>query len=69
VPGGVREIVETNATVSTPLGEYEGCIKVSIKLQHSTMSEYYKAGIGMVKREFEAEGMTVTSAIEEYKIK
>jgi hypothetical protein len=33
------------------------------------MYEYFKAGIGMVKREFESEGMKVTSALEKYEIK
>jgi hypothetical protein len=69
VPGGVREIVETDAVVDTPAGKFEGCIKVSIKLENSTMYEYFKAGIGMVKREFESEGMKVTSTLEKYEIK
>lgn len=69
VPGGVREIVDTNATVDTPAGRFEGCIKVSIKSENSVMYEYFKAGIGMVKREFESEGMVVTSSLEKYEIK
>lgn len=69
VPGGVREIVETNATVDTPAGKFEECIKVSIKLENSVMNEYFKAGVGMVKREFESEGMKVTSTLEKYEIK
>ncbi|HYE83541.1 MAG TPA: hypothetical protein VEG39_15410 [Clostridia bacterium] len=69
VPEGIREIAETNATVDTPAGKFEDCIKVSIKLQNSTMNEYYKAGVGMVKREFVSEGMMVTSTLEKYEIK
>jgi hypothetical protein len=64
-----REIVETDAVVETPAGKFEGCIKVSIKSENSTMYEYFKAGIGMVKREFISEGMTVTSTLEKYEIK
>lgn len=67
--GEVREITETNAVVDTPAGKFENCIKVSITLENSTMNEYFKAGIGMVKREFESEGMKVTSTLEKYDIK
>ena len=67
--GEVREIVDTNAVVDTPAGKFEDCIKVSIKLEHSTMNEYFRAGIGMVKREFESEGLKVTSTLEKYDIK
>jgi hypothetical protein len=65
----VREIVDIDATVVAPAGTFEGCIKVSIKSENSTMHEYFKAGIGMVKREFESEGMVVTSTLEKYDIK
>lgn len=63
-----REIVATDASVDTPAGRFEDCIKVSIKSQNSTMYEYFKAGVGMVKREFISEGMTVTSTLEKYEI-
>ncbi len=66
---GEREIVDTAAVVDTPAGKFEGCIKVRIQKEHSTMYEYYKAGIGMVKREFESEGFKVTSTLEKYEIK
>jgi hypothetical protein len=65
----VREIVDIDATVVAPAGTFEDCIKVSIKSENSTMHEYFKAGIGMVKREFESEGMVVTSTLEKYDIK
>ena len=63
-----REIVAINASVDTPAGRFEDCIKVSIKSQNSTMYEYFKAGAGMVKREFISEGLTVTSTLEKYEI-
>lgn len=65
----IREIEEINSAVDTPAGKFEGCIKVSIKSENSTMYEYFKAGIGMVKREFISEGMKVTSTLEKYEIK
>jgi hypothetical protein len=66
---GVREIVEMDAVVDTPAGKFEDCIKVSIKLQYSTLYEYFKAGVGMVKREFTSEGTMVSSTLEKYEIK
>ncbi len=68
-PREVREIVEIDATVDTPAGKFEDCIKVSIKLENSALYEYFKEGIGLVKREFTSEGMTVTSTLEQYNIK
>ena len=64
-----REIIETNAVVDTPAGKFKDCIKVSIKSENSIMYEYFNAGVGMVKREFVSEGLTVTSTLEKYEIK
>ena len=66
---GDRQIIETDAVVDTAAGEFEGCIKIEITTEHSVMYEYYKEGIGLVKREFLSEGITVTSILEEYSIK
>jgi len=67
-PNGYREIVEIDATVDTPAGKFENCIKVEITGKDSNMFEYFKEDIGMVKREFNSEGMTITSSLEEFKI-
>jgi|GEM_PF-430934 len=67
--GDSREIVAIDAVVETPAGKFTDCIKVSIKTENSTMYEYFKAGAGMVKREFVSEGLTVTSTLEQYEIK
>jgi hypothetical protein len=66
---GTREIVETDAIVDTPAGKFEDCIKVRISLDTSTSFEYFKQGIGMVKREFIHEDTIVTSTLEKYEIK
>ena len=66
---GTREIVETDAIVDTPAGKFEDCIKVRILLDTSTSFEYFKQGIGMVKREFIYEDTIVTSTLEKYEIK
>jgi len=63
-----REIVEIDAKVDTPIGKFKDCIKVKINAENSTMYEYYKMGIGLVKREFISEGMSVTSTLEGYNI-
>lgn len=63
-PNGTREIVDINAAVSTPAGNFDQCIKVEIDNPNSTLYEYYKKDVGLVKREFVSEGMTVTSSLE-----
>lgn len=65
VENGTREIVDVNATVDTPIGEFTNCIKVEISYEHSTLHEYFKDGIGMVKRVFNSEGVEITSTLEE----
>ncbi len=68
-PNGTREIVDVNASVDTPAGNFDQCIKVKISSEHSTLYEYFKKGVGMVKREFFSEGTSVTSSLEKYSIK
>ena len=63
---GDREIVDVNATVETPAGKFEKCIKVKIAGQDSTLYEYYKDGVGMVKREFISGDSTITSTLKKY---
>lgn len=65
-PTGVREIVATDAAIATPAGLFTGCIKVKIESQYSTTYEYYKDGIGMVKREFITEDTLITSTLEQF---
>lgn len=67
-PNGTREIVDVNAAVDTPAGKFENCIKVKISAPNSTLYEYYKEGVGMVKREFISGENRVTSALEKYNI-
>ncbi len=66
---GTREIVSIDATVDTPAGEFNNCIKIQISAKDSTLFEYYKNGVGMVKREFISGETRVTSALEEFEIK
>ncbi|MBS3995080.1 MAG: hypothetical protein KGZ33_04740 [Alkaliphilus sp.] len=68
VENGTREIVDVNATVDTPIGEFTNCIKVEISNEHSTLHEYFKDGIGMVKRVFISEGVEITSTLQEVNI-
>lgn len=69
-PGGQRQIVDVNATVDTPAGEFANCIKVEIAGEHSTLFEYFKEGVGMVKREFidKESGNRITSSLEAYNL-
>lgn len=70
-PKGTREIVAIKATIETPAGIFEDCLGIKITYQGSTMYEYYKAGVGLIKREFVAgeTGDRVTSTLKKYSIK
>ncbi|MEG6520438.1 TapB family protein [Desulfotomaculum sp. 1211_IL3151] len=68
VPHGNREIVSINATVETPAGSFTNCIKVKVTQENSTIFEYFKQDVGLVKREFFSEGTQVTSSLETYHI-
>lgn len=63
-----REIVDLDSSVETPLGTLEELLKIKVKNIDSIFYEYYKSGIGLVKREFSGEGFEVTSTLEEYNI-
>lgn len=64
-----KEIVETDAVVETPAGTFENCLKVKSTYEDSTIYEYFKVGVGMVKREFTSGETKVTSSLEKYSIK
>lgn len=67
--GELREIVDVKATGSTPAGNFENCLKVKVSNEHSTIFEYYKEGVGLVKSEFISGDTRVTSTLEKYDIK
>lgn len=70
---GTREIVDLNATVDTPVGKFEKVLKIKITFPDSITYEYFKDGVGLVKRDFrskdEDEASKVTSTLEKYEIK
>lgn len=66
---GNREIVSVDAIVDTPAGQFENCIKVEITGGDSTVIEYFKDGVGMVKREFISGDTRVTSSLESFNVK
>lgn len=51
-PHGTREIIDLNAAVNTPAGDFTQCLKLRIDDGNSTSFEYYKENVGLVKREF-----------------
>ncbi len=63
-----REIVSLNAAMNTPAGKFGNCLKIEITSEFSTIYEYYKEGVGLVKSEFLSEGNTITSTLEEFQI-
>lgn len=68
-----REVVSVNASVDSPAGKFDECIKIKISPQPAsstaTTYEYYKKGVGLVKREFISGNDTVSSTLEEYQLK
>jgi hypothetical protein len=65
-PNGTREIVDLNATVATPAGSFTQCLKVKISNENSTVYEYFKKGVGMVKREFISGDTKVSSSLKKH---
>lgn len=65
-PNGTREIVDINATIATPAGSFTQCLKVKISNENSTLYEYYKKGVGMVKREFISGDTKVSSSLKKH---
>lgn len=63
---GTLEIGSINETVSTPAGDFSDCIKVIITSENSIVNEYYKEGIGMVKREFMSGETKITSSLKKF---
>lgn len=68
-----REVVSRNVSVDTPAGTFDQCVKIKISPQPAASAavtfEYYKEGVGLVKREFVSGGDTISSTLEDYKIK
>lgn len=62
---GTREIVDMT-TVNTPAGNFDNCINVKISEKNSTTYEYFKDGVGMVKREFISDGTKITSSLKKF---
>ncbi|MBN2558113.1 MAG: hypothetical protein JXB33_05090 [Clostridia bacterium] len=60
-----REIVSMDATVSTPLGDMPGCMQIKITDEYSYSYEYFKIGVGLVKREFHSDDTVISSTLEE----
>ncbi len=65
-PNGTKEIVDIKASVDTPVGNFTDCLKIKIPNQGSIVYEYYKEGIGLVKREFISDGNKITSSLKKY---
>ena len=63
-----REIVDVNASIDTPAGTFQPCLKIKITSDNSTVYEYYKKGLGLVKREFIADEASITSSLEKYQV-
>ncbi|MHB1392918.1 MAG: hypothetical protein ACYCYE_07560 [Clostridia bacterium] len=66
------EIIDNEADVTVPAGEFKDCIavKVTFKDETSNMVFYHKRGIGMVQSEFRTDvGDLITSKLKRYEFK
>ncbi|MGI6414021.1 MAG: hypothetical protein GX550_04450 [Syntrophomonadaceae bacterium] len=66
---GSSEIVDLKAKVDTPAGVFENCLHVQTTGDDYLINEFFKEGIGMVKREYITGDFQVTSSLQEYTIK
>lgn len=64
-----REIVDLNTSLYTPAGNFEKVLKIKISYPDSTMFEYFKDGVGMIRREYISGDFEVTSTLEKYEIR
>ena len=65
-PNETREIVDLKASVTTPAGSFGQCLKVKISNANSTTFEYFKNGVGMVKREFISGDIKISSSLKKH---
>ncbi|HYE84338.1 MAG TPA: hypothetical protein VEG39_19505 [Clostridia bacterium] len=66
------EIIDMDAEVIVPAGDFKDCIAVkeTFKDQTSNMVFYYKRGVGMVQSEFRTDmGDLITSKLKRYELK
>ncbi|MDH7577925.1 MAG: hypothetical protein QHH75_08905 [Bacillota bacterium] len=69
LPHRESEIIDVDAVVATPAGIFTDCIKVKTTGKYDVIFEYFKNGVGLVKREFVSGDTRVTSALEKYEVK
>ena len=65
-PNGTREIVDLKATITAPAGSFTQCLKIKITNKDSIVYEYFKSGVGMVKREFISGDTKVSSSLKKH---
>ncbi|MGI6412633.1 MAG: hypothetical protein ACOXZ5_03045 [Syntrophomonadaceae bacterium] len=66
---GSSEIIDLKAKVHTPAGVFEDCLHVQTTGNDYLINEFFKEGIGMVKREYISGDFRVTSSLQDYTIK
>ncbi len=65
-----KQIIAVDATVETPAGKFENCIKVKYPGQNDNLYQYFKKGVGMVKQEFiTTNNEIISSTLKKYEIK
>lgn len=68
--GRIYEIDNTKAFVETPSGNFENCVKVTVKYENQDTVEayYYKPKLGLVFQEYKDGELVITSSLSEYNV-
>lgn len=67
--GTVLEFTSDNVSVTTPCGNFEGCVLWTTEYCRSVYKAYYKEGVGIVKAEKTFNGFTETRLLKSYEVK
>ncbi len=67
--GTTLEYTDDNVSVTTPCGNFEGCMLWTVYHERAVYKTYYKEGVGIVKFERSFNGFTETRFLLEYDIK
>lgn len=67
--GTMLEFTADNVSVTTPCGNFEGCVLWTTKYYNTVCKTYYKEGVGIVKVEHTLNGFTETRLLKSYEVK
>jgi hypothetical protein len=64
------EIIDTNASITVPLGSFDKCIVVKLTFKDGSVELlHYKAGVGLLQSEFKTDGGSIFSRLKSFTTK